>query len=109
MINLIHYFENIKIRKNAILQSKYVFNERGQKIIDHLLRFETLGTDGKFEALMKAYNLNVTLPEYANSCREEWIYTENLNGPTTSRAIKIINDYYHDDFINFKYEKLNEY
>merc|ERR1711862_219894 len=109
MINLVHYLENIKIRKNAIPQSKYVFNARGQKIIDHLLRFETLGTDGKFEALMKEYNLDVTLPEHANSRREEWISTENLNGPTASRAIKIINDYYHDDFINFKYKKINEH
>lgn len=101
--NFVEYILHVKNFKHAIPQSSYVFNEKGEKIIDHVLRYETLGTDGKFEALMKAYNLNVSLPEHQNT-RKEGSKISPLNLPR--RAIKVINDYYHDDFINFNYSKL---
>ena len=44
--------------------SEYVYdNKSGEKIIDHVLNFETLDSDGKFDKLMKKNNLDVKLPE----------------------------------------------
>jgi len=112
IINTRKYLKNyilyeLKRSKTSIPQSSYVFDKEGKRIIDHVLYFETLSTDGKFEALMNKFNLqNVTLPKDMVNGRKKGsrLGVQHLH----KHALKLINDYYHDDFINFGYEKLDK-
>merc|ERR1711862_147348 len=97
---LIDFFLYAKKGEYAMTQSSYVFDEEkgGEKVIDYVLKFETL---------MKAFNLNVTLPKRSVNHRAKGSVLKVQNLPKA--AIEYINEYYRDDFINFGYDMINYY
>jgi len=103
---LIDFFLYAKKGEYAMTQSSYVFDEEkgGEKVIDYVLKLETLETDGNFEVLMKAFNLNVTLPKHRLNGRRDGSILRVKNLPKA--AIEYINEYYRDDFINFGYDMI---
>jgi hypothetical protein len=80
-------------------QSLFVYDERGEQIVKHILRFENLDND--FSTLMKEYNLDIQLVTRENIMNK--IFTVNDLYPVT---VKLINDFYHEDFVNFGYQKI---
>jgi len=94
--------ERLKKNPSALLSSSdYIFDKNGDKIIDHVLHFETLNTDGEFDALMKKFDLNIKLPEYSLNRRKSG---DGLTLDDFSKeSIYYINEYYENDFISFGY------
>jgi len=97
---------DLKYLWRAQPQSVYVFNENSDKVIDHVLHFETLETDGKFEALMKNYNLNITFPKHPVNSRSSGkkLTIQHMH----KYSLGFINEFYDRDFINFGYRKVNK-
>merc|ERR1712060_986086 len=86
-------------------QHLYVYNLQGEKIIDHVLRFENL--DEEFSQLMKYYAINVTLGKKSTNVRksDSLLTTANL----TQKTILMINKYFTDDFKLFNYTKVQSF
>jgi len=72
----------------------------GQQIVKHILRFENLEYD--FNNLMTKYNLNISLLKDINVSKK-FMTVKDL----TPNFIDLINTRYHDDFVNFGYQKIN--
>jgi len=84
-------------------QSSYVYS-KGEKVIDHVLHFETLDTE--FEDLMKSYNLNITLPKNSVNGR---VHGTKLDIRFLHKhAVNFLNEYYESDFSNFGYKKFTK-
>jgi len=81
-------------------QSNFIYDERGQRLIKHVLRFENLKTE--FESLMKQYNLNIQLNK-ETQVSEKHFTIQDL----TPETIRLINNFYNNDFVNFGYQKIN--
>lgn len=79
--------------------SEYVFNDDGSRFVDHVLKFENLNHD--FSHLMKQYNLPIKL-KHTNVGRKNNLTINDFHSTT----IQMINNYFHDDFVNFNYSKL---
>lgn len=82
----------------------YVFDKNGVKVIDYVLHFETLDSDGKFGALMRRYNLNVKLPE--KSMKPHNSGARLTVNDLSKDAIAFINESYENDFTSFGYDFL---
>ena len=92
-----------KYRTGIIPASEYIFDEEsGEQIIDHVLYFETMDTDGKFDELMKRFDLNITLPEKSLNARKggDHLTTNDVS----QKSIDYINTYYEKDFVSFGYQ-----
>merc|ERR1711982_271742 len=89
-----------KIKTRFLPSSHYIFDKNGTKIIDHVLHFETLDSDGKFDALMKKFQLNIKLPEKSLNHRKggDKLTINDLS----KESIDFIN-YYENDFLSFGY------
>lgn len=84
-------------------QHHYVYNDDGTQLIDHVLHLETLNTDGKFEELMKKFNLSVILPQVSlnqRSIGNKLLTIEDLS----KEAIGYINGRFEKDFALFGYD-----
>jgi len=77
----------------------YVFDLKTQdEAVDYVLRFETLQED--FDYLMNVFSLDVELFVHDNEHdTRASLGVEDLS----EEAIQVINDYFYDDFIAFKY------
>lgn len=84
-------------------QFKYVYNEMGRKILDHVLRFENLSEE--FPALMKQYHYEyIQLPEkHTNLVTDKKLTVNDLD----DRTIKLLNRVYELDFLLFDYDMAN--
>jgi len=94
----------LKKRHTGLLPaSEYIYdNKSGKKIIDHVLNFETLDSDGKFDKLMKKFNLDIKLPEKSVNQRKDGSHL--TADELTKESIDYINDYYGKDFVLFGYQ-----
>ena len=92
----------MKRQVHRLPQHMYVYNMMGEKIIDHVLRFERL--EEGFAALMDQYELNIDLPRRLNqrNASNSVLTTANL----TEETIRVINTFYGDDFKRFSYTQL---
>ena len=84
-----------------LLQSNYVFNEQGEKVARYALKFEELPDN--FNNLMKECGLPVILHESTRENASNKIYGPKDLSP---EIVKIINEYYQEDFDNFGYQKM---
>merc|ERR1712157_162891 len=73
-------------------QHYYIYNIKGKKIVDHILRFEKLDKD--FSKLMKDYSLSVTLGEEDVRDKDCTLTADDLSKET----IDLINTMYLEDF-----------
>lgn len=78
--------------------AEYVFDDDGNKIITHIIRFENLRQE--FAQLMALYNLDVKL-SVKNKGRTNHLTIDKFNKDT----IALINDYFQMDFDKFGYER----
>jgi len=83
-------------------QHYYVYNTKGEKVVDHILRFENLDED--FSKLMKKYSLNVRLGKEDVRDKDCTLTADNLSKET----IEIINTIYSEDFSLLGYSKRSE-
>lgn len=81
-------------------QSLFVYHE-GKQIIKHVLRFEFLSEE--FQKLTQDYGLNIPLKYHIHKADKKY-GVKDLD-PVT---IKLINNYYIHDFINFNYPLLQD-
>lgn len=79
-------------------QHLYVFDMKGNQVIDHILRFENLDED--FDALMQLYNLDIELPKKLNARNSTDLLTVR---DLTIETIYVINKVYMMDFVRFSY------
>ena len=95
---------HIKKQVHRLPQHLYVYNLEGEKVIDHVLRFEHLDSD--FTALMERYGLGVALPQRLNArnATTSMLTTANL----TDDTIQMMNDFYDADFRLFNYSKVKD-
>merc|ERR1719232_371375 len=85
--------------------SDYVFGENGEQTVEHILNFETLDSDGKFDALMKKFDLNIKLPE--NSLNHRRSGDHLTRNDLSKESIDYIDEYYEKDFVSFGYSFMN--
>lgn len=100
------------IHGHMLPQNYYVYDENGLKVIDHILRYESLSED--FDALMKEYGIPVTLPSKEDS--KQIFHTYNRKGVKDAKHmtvadlspanIKLINEVYSRDFEFFGYQMI---
>lgn len=89
-------------------QSPYT-HKGGKQIIDHILKFENL--EEEFNNLMVEYGYDMRLDRHVNPAKPDWV---NLIGEKYTisdlepKTINVINHAYHDDFINFNYNKIDD-
>merc|ERR1719203_161702 len=81
--------------------SSYQFDKNGRKVIDHILHFENLETE--FNALMKEYDLNVTLGVKHNLRKNGSKFKKE---DLSREALDFINEHYRQDFISYGYDFL---
>ena len=80
-------------------QYKYI----DENIFIHIIRFENI--EFEFNELMKKYKLDIILNTHANKS----IHTKKFTVKSfISELIKLINEIYHNDFITFGYDKINQ-
>lgn len=87
-----------------LLQYEYVFDEHGNQIVDHVLKFENLISE--FNALMEKYSLQPRLSEH------ERVYERDKSQKLTAKdfnayTIRSINKYARKDFHMFGYTLIN--
>ena len=101
--NMNDYLLN-ELKKNwkYLPQSLYIYDQEGNKVVDHVLQFERLDTE--FEMLMKNYTLNIKLPDRPVNARSTAVKLDTTH--LSKRTVHFINEYYERDFSNFGYEKL---
>ena len=94
----------VKKQVHRLPQHLYVYNLEGEKVVNHVLRFEQLDSD--FTALMERYGLGVALPQRLNArnATTSMLTTANL----TDDTIQMINDFYDADFRLFNYSKVKD-
>jgi len=87
--------------KHFLNQVDYVYNRAGDKIIEHVLRYENMEED--FNNLMREFDYNITLP------KKDEMDTYATHGPKTSikdldiKSINKINRWAGPDFVAFGY------
>jgi hypothetical protein len=92
-------------------QHYYVYNEHGDKVIDHILRYENLKED--FDALMEQYKLPVRMPE--KSAKTIFHYKRDdksgakkmMVNDISPENIQKINEIYSRDFEFFGYPTIS--
>jgi hypothetical protein len=95
-----------KLQGHMLPQHYYVYDENGDKVVTHILRFENLQTE--FDALMEQYGLPVRMPpkssktvfHFKGKPREEEMI--NVNSILPENILKI-NEVYSRDFEFFGY------
>ena len=95
---------NRGVTGHLLPQSLYIFDENGNRVVDHVIRYENL--DEEFKGLMDQYNMNVTLPQ----ARTNVGHTDDENKRMTvddldTRTIQLINAIYARDFELLGYTK----
>ena len=90
---------------NFIPQHDYVFDKTGKRIVKHVLRFENL--ESEFNALMKEYSLNISLPEGIrkddNKSSNDTLSVKAFN----LTVLRRIEEVYEKDFELGNYTKLS--
>lgn len=81
-------------------QHYYIYNRQGEKMVDHILRYEWL--DAEFSDLMKKYSLNIELSKKENVRTS---LSKLTVADLTQETIDIINDQYSEDFTLLGYPK----
>jgi len=81
-------------------QNYYIYNRKGEKMVDHILRYERL--DAEFSDLMKKYSLNVKLLGKENVRAK---LSKLTVADLTQETIDIINHQYSEDFSLLGYHK----
>jgi len=81
-------------------QFKYIFNEDGERTVDHLVRFENMSEE--FPALMKQYGYEDIKLSHINGAKGhgKHLGLKDLN----DRTIELINKHYENDFVLFGYK-----
>jgi hypothetical protein len=82
---------------HMLAQSEFVFDNNNYQMVKHVLKYESLQHD--FDTLMSEYHLDIKLKSNINISPK--IFTIDDLFPST---IKLINEVYHDDFVNFDYD-----
>lgn len=82
-------------------QSEYVF-DKGKKVIDHVLKYETLKKD--FDQLMKAHNIDLVLPTIPFNKGKSGDLTV---GDFDAETVQMIQKKFREDFDYFHYNKSN--
>lgn len=97
------YKDNIYIYDGHILpQSYYVYDEKGNKRIEYVIKMEDDMTK-QLDTLFKKYNLNMNINEFPESNKTNKIFNKyDLEQETLDK----IYNFYIDDFKNFNYEKI---
>jgi hypothetical protein len=96
--NICHYIKDHKdvLYGHWIPQYKYIYDNTGVKLVDHVLKFEDLPNN--FNQLMVKYNLKIKLDRVINKSNKAYsvkdLYPETL---------KLIETYYLVDFEKFGY------
>ena len=95
-------------QKHYINQAEYVYND-DEIIVKHVLHYENLSSE--FDALMKKYNIALTLPS-----KDEGVYSEANNDnerrlsykDLDPEAIELVNVFARVDFEKFGYQMVEE-
>lgn len=75
-------------------QHEYIYDDEGNQIVNHILEFKTMKTE--FDALMKCYSINMTLPTKRINPR---LTTQTLKTHDLSnQSIALINTFMKKDF-----------
>jgi len=87
-------------------QSDFIYDEQGNQLVDHVLKFERLGEE--FSSLMEQYQLpvflNSTINQHSSISKFPTRLTVNDLYPET---IKRINQVVGKDFVNFGYKRIH--
>jgi len=78
-------------------QHYYVYDERGERMVQHVIRFENLVAE--FAALMERYGLDISIDTCHNAGRSKQYSVSELSG----NNIRLINEIYAGDFKRFGY------
>mmetsp|Transcript_5338 Transcript_5338/g.8822 ORF Transcript_5338/g.8822 Transcript_5338/m.8822 type:complete len:1000 (+) Transcript_5338:185-3184(+) len=98
--------DRILAQKHYVNQAEYVY-DGDEIIVKHVLHYENLS--GEFDALMKKYNIALTLPS-----KDEGVYSEANNERRLSykdldpEAIALVNVFAKVDFEKFGYQMVEE-
>jgi hypothetical protein len=95
----------ILAQKHYVNQAEYVY-DGDEVIVQNVLHYENLS--GEFDALMKKYEIDVTLPP-----KEEGVYSEAKEGRLSYKdldpeAIALVNEFAKIDFEKFGYQMVEE-
>lgn len=82
-------------------QVNFLFDNDGKLLVDNICYYEDLHDD--FSKLMNKYNLDVTLEKEITHMVDYKFFVNDLEPET----IKIINEFYRDDFESLGYETIN--
>jgi hypothetical protein len=74
------------------------------KMVDHVIKYEDFPTS--FDTLMADYQLNITLPTHKVNPGIQQNHHHLRLSPLnfTSKTLQVLNDIFHDDFVNFGYD-----
>ena len=86
-----------------IPQYDYVYNQQGERLIQHVLHNEHLNED--FPALLRAYGLNFTLPQQRSRSRHN-LGAKLSTADLTDKTMKLIDLLFEQDFALGNYEML---
>jgi len=100
-------FRDVFMTAHMLPQHHYVFDENGNRTIDHVLKYEMLHQH--FPILMDVYNQSILLPtnqkEFTNSGedRRNRLNIEDLS----PEAIGAINSFFQEDFLKLGYDMIS--
>ena len=97
-------FDRVDVAGYSFLnsQSYFVNDADGQLLVDHLFRFEFVDRiHGELSARIGTENKPVKMN--VSKTRDRSKHVTELFAP---ESIRIINELYHDDFVNFNYSKI---
>lgn len=89
---------------HALPQHLYVYDEKGNQVVTHILRFESL--QAEFEALMQDYGLGHVQLAKANAGHESSSIDRMTVEDLQPSTIEMINKFYAQDFEHFGYEMI---
>jgi hypothetical protein len=98
--------EYILAQKHYINQAEYVFNG-DEIIVENVVHYENLSTE--FDALMKKYGIDVSLP----SKEDDGVYSDMNKGKLSHihldpEAIALVNEFARPDFEKFGYQMVEK-
>jgi len=86
-----------------IPQRDFVYDHTGRKVVDHVLKYETLHED--FAKLMDIYGMNISL--HSRDVRTGRSYEKKIGvAELQPDVLKLINEIYADDFEEFGYDMI---
>lgn len=84
-------------------QSNFIYDDNGRQIVKYVLHFETLITD--LPNLLCQYSVPDFKLDVAENQSQGRFDVHLSVSDLEAQTIHMINKFYHDDFVNFGYEK----